>query len=1023
MNDHRWQLHAPPPLSVFFIAAPTDKAAVLDLQRGLKAVAPELTIQYWDGTSLGPTEWRPAAKAFLETARLAVIVHSGETENWPDLRYAIDTAFDQKAHRPDQFDIAVIRNTFWQIPANWAGVTVMPDAETTLEGAKSTRHLIRTAQALATWLLQPVPPPRPRYEAKLPLTLPDLQERLLERTDRYNLSDVFGLLKQIVQAPDLVRSILQCEDEFTGLYARERLQAEAVAGFSEYARRAGIIRERLVQLIGELQHESLLRDGWRPVFLAGYHRSQARLAPPLVLPMEEIGVPETLNLPVTTQDTGSAERVGLLSYEQKLEFRRLLILAQDAMAVGKFAAAFDFCEQVRTQIDPESAQLYEYLLVAYLKKEGVNTIMRRQMEGIPSGFRFIKLFSDRFQQYQSAGICPSGTGQHNCAVAVEEAAAALHEAYSQVEHSAILDTGLRWTKAHEHGKIQVRQCLEAVFLLNQSLAPTKVFTEAMLLELVGGGKYNWMARMVVQEGSFVLLGNEDFDLVGKVEELMQLLRIADLRRSPEKQREMLREDLFWHLLNECHLLARQVEEEQRIHHERTDLRRSLIRVIEACIAGHLLFTREGDQLEAEKSLLRLAIELLLPELTAATTRYELPSVLYANWFTLDNNGEVQNDLTCKTLDFDALTVLSAIAGLHDAVWPTILQNIKKSIWMRYGTATDTLHESVKTGLSFTDFRRMNELEARSKLVQCMLQWRACYRAYPEAGQDFLQKIMRELVGNELLIWLNINPLAVNNHPDNATVSFDAVAEIIHIQPLATGWTSERVAERTVYNLYQRVLLPLYNNAVTGNEKDRNTVAHVLGSLLLAFQKHRSSTFLRLVYRELTLEEKFKWTEIGPRGELLNFSTDFGAVQALAELNQLFPDEFPVLATHQQLADNRWQELHRRYEREISGIRHENRLPERKMVADIIWRSKGIFLFFPDYKYLDIAQMELSDQGRIRWFERLGGILATNKDHFENVLVPFDLKAERAELQLYRDQAGRLFQDKLADLGIIKDRTV
>jgi hypothetical protein len=1018
MNEHRWQLHAPPPLSVFFIAAPTDTAAVLDLQRGLKAVAPSLAIQYWEGSAYGPTEWRVAAKTYLESARMAVIVHSGETENWPDLRYAIEVAFAQKTLRPEQFDLVVVRNNFWQLPTAWSGVSVLPDTDTTLEGAQSTRQLIRTAQALAAWLQQPVPPARPRYEARLPLTLPDLQERLLERTDRHNLSDVFGLLKRIVQDPTLVRQILQCEDEFTGLYARERLQAEEVAGFNEYARRASLIRERVIQLIQELNHETLLHKGWRHTFLSAYHRSQARLQPPLVLPMEEILVPETLNLPVTTSDTGSAERVGLLSYEQKLEFRRQLILAQDAMAVGKFGAAFGHCEQVRTHIDPESAQLYEYLLVAYLKKESAAAIMRRQMEGIPSGFRYLKLFSDRFQQYQSAGICPSGTGLHNCAVAVEEAATALHEAYSQVEHSVILDTGLRQSEAHQLGKIQVRQCLESVFLLNQSLAPTKVFTEAMLLELVGGGKYNWLGRMVVEGDQFVLLGNDDFDLVGKVEELMGLLQAADLRRSPEKQREILREDLFWHLLNECHLLAHQVEEERRIHHERTDLRRSIIRVVEACVAGHLLFTRPGDQLEEEKSLLRLAIELLLPELTAATNRFQLPQVLYVNWFTLSADGAVENEAVCTEMGFDALKVLSCIAHLYEAVWPTVLENVKKSVWLQYSASTDAQYELVQTGLSFTDFRRMGDFDARRQLVQCMLRWRACYRAYPQEGQPFLSKVIHELVGNGLLMWLEINPKEVKNHPDNALFAFDATAEITALAPLTTDWPTEKVTERSIHNLYQRVLLPLYESAVSGREKDRNTVAYVLGSLLLAFQKYRSRVFLHLVFRELTLEQKLKWTEIGPRGELMNFSPEFDAVQVLSELQQLFPDDFPVLGTHRQLADNRWQELHQRYEREISGIRHENRLPERKMVADIIWRSKGIFLFYPDAKYLDLVHTELSGEGRIRWFERLGGIVATNKDHFENVLVPFDLKAERAELQLYRDQVGRLFQDKLADLGIV-----
>jgi hypothetical protein len=1017
-------------MRLFFSVSPADRVTALALQHALRTLLPEVGWEFWDDSRSASNERRTDAQAWLESARMAVVVHSPDYAATPDENWEKNAILQEKNRRRDGLTVAVVQARHHVMPPDLAGFECLPHADEAIEGPNGDRLLKQAAHALARLL---------RGEAGLlpyasgsssegqhrthedrtppPITLSDLRERLLELADRNNLGDVLEVLHGIVHDADLLRRVLALKDEFVGAHLRERLQ------LADYQEKIKNIRCRTEQLIGELTEERLLHLGWPSVFLEMYRTSSQRETFPFFLPGEDIQIPETLNLPVTTDDAGSAERVGLLSYEQKLEFRRLLLLAQDALAVEKYSLAHAHAEQVRTKIDPQSAQLYEMLLVSFVKNENPNRIMHRLMEGIKSGFNHVKLYSDRFELYQNGQPqrCPTQTGRHNRLVAIEELGAGLEREYQALTPHAILDTGARAGDPAETRK-RVLQCLEALFLLYQSLLPTKVLVEPMILEIIGGGKCHWLERMELRDGVWQFVGNADFDIEGKIGELLDLLRRADRRRPPEKQREMLREDLFFRLFAACHSLAEQVSEERRQHHVRTDVRRSVIRVIEACVLGHTLLTEAGDVLEVRKSLLRLAVELLLPGLLAETDVMDIPESVNLDWFDLDDLGELRNAAVCADYDFDALTVLQKI--IHDMAgqtgWLKTYPNVKEEVWKTYVAETDAAYEAVRTGLQYDNFQRMDDLEARRRVVHCLRRWQVCYRAYPERGFVFLEKMLHELAGNELLMWFIINPLAIQNHPDSLAYGYDAERELASLRTLPDTWTDERVTQTVVGNLYRRYLLPEYEAVPRRDESKRGRLAELLGAMLLAFQKHPVPLYLDLVYRELSAETKLKWIDINRRGQWVNFGSAFDATDVLRQLTAQLPLRFDPLATRRAIADRRWEEQTLRYTTEISEIRHENRLPERKIAADIIWRLKGTYLFYPDLKYLELPLLELQGLGRIRWFARALGIFATNSNHFENVLVPFDLRAERVELEMYRVSVAQLFRQMLIELGLASD---
>lgn len=987
---------------IYVSCDPSDKANALQLQQFIAAIDPGFAVEFWNRSPYTEQEFRPAARTWLESAQLFIAVHSADYEQLPDTRWELETALAENERRNGALMIVVVQGRHAVIPQKLSGFTVLPGPDEAIEGSLSERQLVRSSRHILEMMRETAASrPADSGTRKIPLTIPDVQERLIYTCQRHNLLDALHLLHVLLYDEQMARTARQLQDDFLGADLKYGVQ------LADYLDSVAHIKAQTEALIGQISDEQQLRPGWRTLFLDTYKKSELHQTTAFFFPNDDIKIPETLNLPAAAD--GTEEHTGFLSYEQKLEFRRLLLLCQDALAVEKYAAAHHYCEQARTQIDPQSAQLYEYLLVSFIKKEQPVNIVRRLLDGVASGYNHVKLYSDRYNQYQYhyPPQCPSETGVHNQEVAVEELASALHSLYSGIEHNAICHTGARDAGESAAGQSTILKCLDAFTRIFHSLSPTSIFIDSLLIELVGGGKYNWMERMAVNsQGGISFICNSSFDIKGKADELLAMMEKADTHRSPAKQREMVREDLFWGLLNQCERLAAQYREETRLHHVKTDLRRSVIRLVQACVAGHFLLVRPGDELEPEKSLLRLAIELLVPQLMKEGGRYELPETILLDWFTLDANGRltvVETDFAYR--DFDALALLKAIVSEHAGAdkWPIIEENMHQVVWQKYLNHTEALYEKVRHGLQFTDFRRLDGLEARKMLIDCHRRRWICHLAFPNSEVQLPNRMITELAGDGLMLWFTLTTSGVNNHPDAQFFQFNARQELYALIEHAPQWTEEKVTAAVIRNLYQKQTLPAYALIRAGVEADRPKMAIVLGAMLAAFKTHPLPEYLDAAHKEMMEETKFKWIDIDRYGKLYNYSTDFDAVALLEQMLEVLPLRYPKFDTYRRIADNRWREQLKRYENEISVLRHENRLAERRTVADIIWRLKGVYLFFNDRKYLELPMLELYNQGRIRWFNRFLGIFKTNDNHFENLIIGFDLKAERIEIQMYWDK--------------------
>ncbi|HAD14657.1 MAG TPA: hypothetical protein DCF33_19700, partial [Saprospirales bacterium] len=343
-----------------------------------------------------------------------------------------------------------------------------------------------------------------------------------------------------------------------------------------------------------------------------------------------------------------------------------------------------------------------------------------------------------------------------------------------------------------------------------------------VLESCGGGKCNWLDRVDVVGDRFQFVSNGQFDLVGQIQELMEILdRIAsDDENKIVKDKGMLREDLYFSLLAKRQALAAQVAEDLKRHRPFTDVRASMVRFTYACLLGAEIFSDQDDRAQGA-SFNRLALEYLLPGLLIAPGAMVQSEV---RWFTLNDRGEVVTVPECALYGFNALAIVEKIVRDHAgrAGWMKVMPNIKDAVYLQFMADTETLHEEVRKGLSFMDIRRMDTAEARSKMITCLRRWMIIYHAFPERmGQDFLDKSIKELVGDGLLSWLHFDGTGqlVTLHESEAN-GYAASVALRELLALSTRYTEEDLRSQISGNIFHKQILPQYDGLKRGNEPAR-----------------------------------------------------------------------------------------------------------------------------------------------------------------------------------------------------------
>ena len=1020
------------PLSIhiFLSYDQKDAATAQDLQRQMKlAFDPkQYNLAFWTKNAVPAEEYRAKAKTFLEKTHLFVAVLSMNYEDTPDVRWETATAVEIQRHRP-ALQMLTVQARNAPVPANLTPFqAALPPGETIeSHGLARDRQLLRAAEAARSVLAAtPRSNEMPNAKIELPLAIQDVRERLLAQTDRINHAPLLALLKHLIENVKTKRVVLDEEEKFKLLREQTRLSQISL---DELAEKSRPIEIELQHLIRDLPEADLVKN-WKQVFIRDYFHfteggRDVSTVPPFFVPADDIALPETYNL------TGNVpEQPGLLSFEQQNDFRRSLLLAKDALAVKNYTQAYAHCDHVRTKIDPQSAQLYEYLLITFIQKETPGRILQEAVNGNDRMLQFVLLYAERYRKYQRDGKCASSTGLHNLAIASESLSDAALKMYHHLPNDAVLHTGKHAESVPDNRRV-MRVILDNTLKICRLVYPSEELLEAAVVETCGGGKCHWLKKVEVVGDYFQFIPDGHFDLLGEIQELLDLLQgmEADQPGKIVKQGDLLREDLYFSLFAKRQALLQQIAEDIRRRRPFTDQRASIIRFVQSCLLGAEMFT-DNDQDGRGQSFYRMALEYLLPGLLVAP---DPAANLPLRWFDLDEKGAVRAHPECLVYDFDVQAIVEKI--VHDlagrAGWLQVQPNIKESVWLLYIADIDAAYEEVKKNFQWTDFRRMKDEDARRQIIACLRRWVIAWRAYPERGRPFLENCLRELSGDGLMLWLQHNPDQLATHPQSLALGYNAQTELKMVHEalaelkapgdaILAGESESALRKTIAGNLFGKSILPAYDKIKTGDEQQRAAAARLLREAIGNYRLYPDTRYLDLVFRELTEEVKFCWIDVDKDGKDKPFATigGFNPAAILRELNESHPPLYNLLTARERIADRRHANQVERYFREISEFRHENRRPERELTVDIILNIKGIYRYFPKQEFLELPLRELTGKGRIRWNALLLGMLPLAENHYENRYYGFEYKWERSEIRRLLDDQFTEMQRVLRETGTI-----
>lgn len=1002
------------PMRIFLSYDFADTGVAEGLRKQLLATFAGQSIDVCNRQSHYPgTDSLQGGEAWLRWADLCIIVFSADYLG-QETSLELETAKHLERERRPALQILVAYARSADLPPDLLPFPLAPQANEPIlhHGFDRDRQLQRVAQAARRLLEQP------RLSAGVvaiddfEISMESARQRLLEQSERLNLLPVFALLRTIAADARLKKSAYELEDNFGEILRQGR---SAKITLAEFLQKATVLRTDLQYLIQKIHSTELVAD-WRLAFQKATYATSGNLA--LFSPKEEIAMPETVNLPGSVGEDGHLVTAGALSFQQQADFRRQLLLAQDAMGVENFGRAYQHSDHVRSHIDPRSAQLYEYLLLAYLQKETPDRIAidavdddKRQL------LNHIILYASRLREYQEAGQCPTPTGHYNLRAASEELGEALCRIYDALPNDHLLDTGKRGEEAPDNRGI-ISRAREMGELIFRSVHPYSGFLELLVNELCGGGKFDWIQKVAVTNGEFVFLSRERFELETSINELLNLLVAGG--QDYARLHHRLREHLFLNLLAKSRRLRRQMEEERRRYRKFTDPRASVIRLVQACLLGHSIFDEQN--VPDEQSFLRLALTHLLPNFLLGPQE---EAAMLLQWFDLDEQGEIRAHTDSTGYDFDSQAIVEKIVYDHAgrAGWLQVAPNLKESVWLHYIADIERDYEQVRTSRQYTDFRRPHELDSRRIVIACLRRWVVAFRAFPERSQDMLDRCIREITGDGLLLWLHHDPDQLVTDPDSAMLGYDARTELKNILFSSTRFTEESIRQIIVENLFQRRILPQWNALKAGHEEQRPVAMRLLREVLSGYQLHSDLRYLDFVFSELTEEGKFHWINIGEDGRWKEFkgAAAFDPIGVLQQLAAAHPQRYRLLEVRRRIAERRRNDQLARYFHDISEFRQENRRPERAIAIDIIRKLKGIFKFFPAEEFLELPILELSGSGRIRWYATFVGIFPIRENHFENQFYNFDYRRELAEFRMYHDTRSTWMEQALRDTGDLPGR--
>ncbi|MCB0540607.1 MAG: toll/interleukin-1 receptor domain-containing protein, partial [Bacteroidetes bacterium] len=408
------------------------------------------------------------------------------------------------------------------------------DQEAVTEAGKALRKILAD-------ILEP--PPK--------IDLAQLVSSLLVFSAENNINSTISLLKKIVKAPPELKHLKQWEIDYidgfrkfgsvtSKLSNKEEQLKEKLKSWRENQES---IQEKLKEFIRGIRTQ-ILKENWQQIYSAEAYgleeaKEEAQAFYNLFTPADEIKIPFNLE------------------GENRQRYKRLFYQCQDAFAVDDFEEAYKFASRIKTAIEPESAQLYEYLLLTYFKMKQPEQIILNALEGNGKYLKHISLYAGRFKEIQEklpqlASEQKVGdqityrslTGEDNTKSIADSLFEALRNQYTKIQFNHIIE---ELKEEHSTKQELIKKSIESALLIHRYTHNSLSFLDIAVNELCGGGKFHWIEAELHDGGNWHLRDVSSFNAVNRLDEIKTIIDDHRARTGQFTQSNVLADNLLFNL--------------------------------------------------------------------------------------------------------------------------------------------------------------------------------------------------------------------------------------------------------------------------------------------------------------------------------------------------------------------------------------------------------------------------------------------------------------------------------------------
>ncbi len=655
-----------------------------------------------------------------------------------------------------------------------------------------------------------------------------------------------------------------------------------------------------------------------------------------------------------------------LKEEKKDIFKRLLHRAQDALAVKDYSTAYRCCEKIRDNIEPKSAQLYEYMLLIFAKKEGVEKIIKEALEykeeKEDSLVRHLILYSGRYYQFERDK--PSPTGEDNIQEVINSLSRSLKNEYSEITGDYLFSEG-KINDIELNGRLKIIRTIEVTFNLRYAIpkAPPMSFLNIIYNELSGGGKFDWLEITDYDESGWLLqdkrLGNEKLHInaLTLISEIRIILRDSYKEKSIDIL-SILSQNLLMSLISRYDEIKKQaLEKPFTTSAEKYKLSGMLIKLIKAFQVG---FEISGKS----KEYLDIPIQ-------------ELEGGGIFKWAIFDDNGTLrENEICSKFYNFRAMEELARMIKLKEGevAWGVIRSKVREETYQRLKSETDEAYRKI------VQVSRVKELDQDDrKIVQdCLNQWETLY--FIKFEEDILRRYLDEIVGDGIFLWIDVCEEGIISNKEATELFFNVSAKINRLFNRLNVTVVNSIKVKIVKNVFYKSILIRYESIAKKDEVERRSILNLMERAISLYKFiFPDGSLLDFVYKELIQENKLQWFDV-QNDKIIPFENNLNYD---IQLTQLYEEFARLIVGYNKMGnknlvydiiEKRFDTVKHAYEREIREFKSQNGVREMEITIQLIRRCYSFFRVYPHDKFIEIPRKELIERvGRIKWSYQFGKI--------------------------------------------------